>query len=53
VDASRDPTVACPFKGETFKVKRISKSGRNAYGMADGHVNRHVWIKTVDLKKKR
>ena len=41
------------FKGQTFKVKRISKSGKNAYGMAYGHVNRHVWIKTADLKKKR
>jgi len=41
------------FKGETFRVERISKSGKNAYGMAYGHVNRHVWIKTADLKKKR
>ena len=41
------------FKGETFRVERISKSGENAYGMACGHVNRHVWIKTADLKKKR
>jgi hypothetical protein len=41
------------FKGQTFKVERISKSGKNAYGMAYGHVNRHVWIKAADLKKKR
>ena len=41
------------FKGQTFKVERISKSGKNAYGMAYGHVNRHAWIKTADLKKNR
>ena len=26
------------FKGETFKVERLSKSGKFAYGMAYGHV---------------
>jgi hypothetical protein len=41
------------FKGETFKVERISKSGRNAYGMAYGHVNRHAWIPTAVLKLKK
>ena len=41
------------FKGNTFKVERISKSGKNAYGMAYGHVNRHAWIKAADLKLKR
>jgi len=41
------------FKGETFKVERISKSGKFAYGMAYGHVNRHAWIKAADLKLKR
>jgi hypothetical protein len=41
------------FKGETFKVERISKSGKFAYGMAYGHVNRHAWIKAADLKRKR
>jgi hypothetical protein len=39
------------FKGETFKVKRLSPSGKNAYGMAYGHVNRHVWIKASALGK--
>ena len=41
------------FKGETFKVTRISKSGKWARGMAYGHVNRTVWISTKDLKVKR
>ena len=41
------------FKGETFKVTRISKSGKWARGMAYGHVNRTVWISTKDLKLKR
>jgi len=41
------------FKGETFKVKRLSKSGKYAYGMAYGHVNRHVWIEADALKRKR
>ena len=41
------------FEGETFKVERISKSGKFAYGMAYGHVNRHAWIKAADLKRKR
>ena len=40
------------FEGETFKVKRISPSGTWAYGMAYGHVNRHVWIKAADLDRK-
>src|ERR1700752_2882793 len=31
------------FKNETFTVERLSPSGKNAYGMAYGHVNRHVW----------
>jgi hypothetical protein len=32
------------FKKETFKVERLSPSGKWAYGMAYGHVNRHAWI---------
>ena len=39
------------FEGETFKVKRLSPSGKHAYGMAYGHVNRHVWIKASALSK--
>ena len=41
------------FKGETFKVERLSKSGKYAYGMAYGHVNRHVWIAARVLQRKR
>jgi hypothetical protein len=41
------------FEGQTFKVERLSKSGKFAYGMAYGHVNRHAWIKAADLKRKR
>jgi len=41
------------FKGETFKVERLSKSGKYAYGMAYGHVNRHVWIDAGALTRKR
>jgi hypothetical protein len=41
------------FKGQTFKVERVSKTGKNAYGMAYGHVNRHVWIKASALKPKK
>ena len=37
------------FKGQTFKVKRLSPSGKHAYGMAYGRVNRHVWIKASAL----
>jgi hypothetical protein len=32
------------FKGNTFKVERLSKSGKWAYGMAYGGVNRHAWV---------
>ncbi len=41
------------YDGTTFKVKRISPSGKWAYGMAYGHVDRHVWISTgvLDLKR--
>jgi hypothetical protein len=38
------------FKGNTFKVERLSPSGRWAYGMAYGHVNRHAWVKASALK---
>jgi hypothetical protein len=41
------------FEGNTFKVKRISPSGTWAYGMAYGHVDRHVWVKTSVLDLKR
>ena len=41
------------FKGETIKVKRLSPSGKWAYGMAYGHVNRHAWIEADALKRAR
>jgi hypothetical protein len=41
------------LKGNTFKVERVSKSGRWAYGMAYGHVNRHAWIDAGALRKKQ
>ncbi|MGZ4277659.1 MAG: hypothetical protein ACXVFK_13060 [Solirubrobacteraceae bacterium] len=37
------------FKGNTFKVERLSPSGKWAYGMAYGHVNRHAWIAAAAL----
>ncbi|MEP6953829.1 MAG: hypothetical protein ABI950_07205 [Solirubrobacteraceae bacterium] len=40
------------FKGNTFKVERLSPSGRWAYGMAYGHVNRHAWISAAVLTQK-
>ena len=39
------------FKGNTFKVQRLSPSRKWAYGMAYGHVNRHAWVKAADLKR--
>jgi hypothetical protein len=41
------------FEGNTFKVERLSPSGAWAYGMAYGHVNRHVWIKASALERAR
>ena len=41
------------YDGNTFKVKRISPSGKWAYGMAYGHVDRHVWISADALDLKR
>ena len=39
------------FKGNTFKVERLSPSRKWAYGMAYGHVNRHAWISADVLQK--
>lgn len=39
------------FKKETFKVERLSPSGKWAYGMAYGHVNRHAWISAAALSQ--
>jgi len=41
------------FKGNTVRVERISQSGKWAYGMAYGHVNRHVWVDASALTKKK
>ena len=41
------------FKGETFKVSRLSPSGDWAYGYAYGHVNRKAWVKASALKPKK
>jgi hypothetical protein len=40
------------FKGNTFKVERLSPSGRYAYGMAYGHVKRHAWIDARALDRR-
>jgi hypothetical protein len=40
------------FKGNTFKVERLSQSGKWAYGMAYGHVNRHAWVDASVLEAK-
>lgn len=41
------------FKGETVKVERLSPSGKWAYVMAYGHVNRHVWVEAGKLNRKK
>jgi hypothetical protein len=38
-------------KGSTFKVKKLSKSGKYAYGMAYGHVNKMGWVAASSLSK--
>ena len=38
--------------GQIFNVKRFSPSGKYAYGMAYGHLNRHGWVAAADLKRK-
>ncbi len=40
-------------RGETFRVERLSPSGKYAYGMAYGHVNRHAWIEAAVLRRAR
>ncbi len=40
------------FAKETFRVERLSPSGKWAYGMAYGHVNRHAWISAAALSQK-
>ena len=40
------------FKGNTFKVERLSPSGKWAYGMGYGSYKRHGWISVDVLTKK-
>lgn len=37
------------FKNEHMRVRKLSASGRYAYGMAYGHVNHNGWVKTSGL----
>jgi hypothetical protein len=39
------------FKGESFKVTKLSKSGKYAYGMAYGHVDKKGWVSASSLSK--
>jgi hypothetical protein len=41
------------LKGNTIKVERLSPSGKWAYGMVYGHVNRHDWIDASVLTQKK
>ena len=38
-------------KGESFVVKKLSKSGKYAYGMAKGHVNKMGWVTASSLTR--
>jgi hypothetical protein len=38
-------------KGETFKVTKLSASGKYAYGKAYGHVNKMGWVTASSLTK--
>jgi hypothetical protein len=40
------------YKGNTIKVEKLSKSGKYAYGMVYGHVNRHAWVDASILQAK-
>jgi len=37
--------------GETFVVKKLSKSGKYAYGKANGHVNKMGWVTASSLTR--
>jgi hypothetical protein len=39
------------YKGETFVVKKLSKSGKYAYGKANGHVNKMGWVAASSLSR--
>jgi cellulase/cellobiase CelA1 len=38
-------------KGQSFKVKKLSESGKYAYGMAYGHVNKMGWVTASSLSR--
>jgi hypothetical protein len=40
------------FKGETFVVKKLSKSGKYAYGKANGHVDKMGWVTASSLSRR-
>ena len=39
-------------KGQTFKVVKLSSSGKYAYGMAYGHVDKMGWVAASSLQQK-
>jgi len=39
------------YKGETFVVRKLSKSGKYAYGKANGHVNKMGWVAASSLSR--
>ena len=41
------------YKGESFDVKKLSSSGKYAYGTAYGHVNKTGWVSASALAKKK
>ena len=41
------------YKGNTIKVEKLSKSGKYAYGLVYGHVNRHAWVDASVLTLKK
>lgn len=40
------------FKGETFVVKKLSKSGKYAYGKANGNVDKMGWVTASSLARR-
>jgi hypothetical protein len=40
------------FKGETFVVKKLSKSGKYAYGKANGNVDKMGWVTASSLERR-
>ena len=40
------------LQGQHHQGRELSKSGKYAYGMVYGHVNRHAWVDASILTKK-